>query len=129
MIMIYSKYYMVTKRICYRHTYMMKLIWLKFHHSFRMAVYLVKFDNYMYNKSKWPKFRSSHSEVFLRKGALKICSTFTGEHPCRRAISMKLLRNFIEIAARHGCSPLNLLHIVRTSFLKNTSEGLLVKFP
>ena len=27
-------------------------------------------------------YRSSHPEVFLRKGALKICSKFTGEHPC-----------------------------------------------
>ena len=31
---------------------------------------------------------------------------------------------FIEIALRHGCSPVNLLHIFRTTFLKNTSGGL-----
>ena len=35
-------------------------------------------------------FRSSHQEVFLRKGVLKICSKFIGEHPCRIAISVKL---------------------------------------
>ena len=29
---------------------------------------------------------SSPSEVFLGKGVLKICSKFTGEHPCRSAI-------------------------------------------
>ena len=29
---------------------------------------------------------SSHSEVFLGKGVLKICSKFTGEHPCWSAI-------------------------------------------
>ena len=34
--------------------------------------------------------------------------------------------NFIEIALRHGCSPVNLLHIFRTPFLKNTSERLLL---
>ena len=28
-------------------------------------------------------YRSSDPEVFLRKGALKICSKFTGELPCR----------------------------------------------
>ena len=28
--------------------------------------------------------------------------------------------NFIEITLRHGCSPVNLLHILRTSFLMNT---------
>ena len=36
-------------------------------------------------------FRGSHSEVFLRKSVLKICSKFTGEHPCRSVISIKLL--------------------------------------
>ena len=34
--------------------------------------------------------RSSHPEVFLRKAVLKICSKFTGEHPCWSAISIKL---------------------------------------
>ena len=65
-------------------------------------------------------YRSSHSEVFLGKGALKICSKFTGEHPCRSAISIKLLCNFIEIARRHGCSPINLLHNFRTPLSKTT---------
>ena len=36
-------------------------------------------------------FRSSRPEVFLRKGVLNICSKLTGEHPCRSAISIKLL--------------------------------------
>ena len=65
-------------------------------------------------------FRSSHLEVFLRKDALKICSKFTGEPPCRSAISIKLQSNFIEIALRHGCSPVNLLYIFRTPFPRNT---------
>ena len=71
-------------------------------------------------------FRSSHPEVSLGKGVLKICSKFTGEHPCQSAISIKLPRNFIEIALRHGCFPVNLLHIFRTPFLKNTSGWLLL---
>ena len=33
--------------------------------------------------------RSSHSEVFLGNYVLKICSKFTGEHPCRSVISIK----------------------------------------
>ena len=70
---------------------------------------------------RWSVFRSSRQEVFLGKGVLKTCSKFTGEHPCRSVISIKLLCNFIEIAFRHGCSPVNLLHNFRTSFLKNTS--------
>ena len=36
-------------------------------------------------------FRSSCPEMFLRKGVLKICSKFTGEHSCRSVISIKLL--------------------------------------
>ena len=72
-------------------------------------------------------FRSSHPEVFLRKDVLKICSKFTGEHPCRSVISIKLLCNFTEITLRRGCSLVNLLHIFRTPFLKNTSGLLLLR--
>ena len=71
-------------------------------------------------------YRSSHPEVFPGKVVLKIYSKFTGEYPCRSAISIKLLRNFIEIALQHGGSPVNLLHIFRTPFLKNTSGWLLL---
>ena len=41
-------------------------------------------------------FRSSHPEVFWGKGVLKICSTFIGEHPCRNAISIKLLATLLK---------------------------------
>ena len=34
--------------------------------------------------------RSSRQEVFLGKDVLKICSQFTGKHPCRSVISIKL---------------------------------------
>ena len=36
------------------------------------------------------QLRSSHPEVFLRQAVLKICSNFSGEYPCRTAISIKL---------------------------------------
>ena len=79
-------------------------------------------------------FRSSRPDVFLRKGVLKICIKFTGEHPCRSAnsiklqsnypcrsaISIKLLCNFIEIGLWHMCSSVNLLHIFRTPFPRCT---------
>ena len=38
----------------------------------------------------------------------------------------KLLRTFIEMTLRHGCSLVNLLHIFGTSFPRNTSERLLL---
>ena len=63
-------------------------------------------------------FRSSRPEVFLAKGVLKICSKFIGEHPCRSVISI--------ITLWHGCSPVYLLHIFRTTFSKNTSGWLLL---
>ena len=67
------------------------------------------------------------SRGVLRKSVLKICSIFTGEHSCQSAISIKLQSNFIEITLRHGCSPVNLLHIFRTCFYKNTSWWLLLQ--
>ena len=43
-------------------------------------------------------------------------------------ISIKLRCNFIEIAIRCGSSPVNLLHISRTPFPRNTYGGLLLNF-
>ena len=61
--------------------------------------------------------RSSPPEVFLGKGVLKVCNNFTGEHQCRNAIPL-------EIAFRHGCSTVNLLHIFRKNlFLRTPLEG------
>ena len=64
--------------------------------------------------------QSSHLEVLLGEGVLKICSKFTGEQPYRSVISIKL------ITLLHECSPVNLLHIFRAPSLKNTSEWLLL---
>ena len=52
----------------------------------------VKFSLCEHNKTKYVynKFRSSHPEVFLGKGVLKICRKSTWEHPCRSVISRKL---------------------------------------
>ena len=61
--------------------------------------------------------RSSRPETFLRKNLLKICNKFAGEHSCRSVISITL---------RHGCSPVNLQHIFRTPFSKNTYGWLLL---
>ena len=56
----------------------------------------------------------------MGKGALKICSKFTGEHSCRSAITIKLERNFIEIILRHEL--LHLLQIFRTPVLESRLE-------
>ena len=48
-------------------------------------------------RQKPTQISSSHPEMLLGKGVLKICSQFTEERLCRSAILIKLLRNFIEI--------------------------------
>ena len=79
-----------------------------------------------YSKPNLQKLtRSNTPEVFTGKGCIK----FTWKHPCQSVISIKLLCNFIEITLRHGCSPVNLLHIFRTPFPRNTSGGLLISSP
>ena len=62
--------------------------------------------------------------MFLGKVVRKIFRIFTGEHPYRSLISIKLLYNFIEITLRHECSHVNLLHIFRTPLPKKASGGL-----
>ena len=43
-------------------------------------------------------------------------------------ITLKLQGNLIEITLRHGCSPVNLLHIFRTPFAKITSASGILSF-
>ena len=42
---------------------------------------------------------------------------------CLKEAAVQMLCNFIEIALRHGCSLVNMLHILRTTFLKNLSAA------
>ena len=81
-----------------------------------------KFPEAVYHQSEAALQRCSYKKVFW-----KICSKFTGEHPCQSVISIKLQSNFIEIVLRHGCSPVFLLYVFRTPFPKNTSGWLLLK--
>ena len=97
-----------------------KLLKWKLSHKF------AQFSTYLPPLNLLEITRGSQLEVFLGKEVLKICSKFTGKHSRRSAISIKLLYNFIEITLRDGCSPVNLLHIFRTLFLKNTSGWLLL---
>ena len=71
-------------------------------------------------------FGSSRLKMFLRKGVLKICSKFTGKHPCQSVIAIKLFCNFIEVTLRHGCSLVNFLLVFISLFSKNTFGWLLL---
>ena len=90
----------------------------------------VQFNNVKYNViyllQNIKSIRSSRPEMFLGKGVLKICSKFTGEHPCGRVILIQLQSNFIEITLRFGRSLVNLLYVFRTTFPKNNSGEMLL---
>ena len=58
-----------------------------------MVDQLIILDKSQKNTRKGVSFRSSHPGVVLVKGVLKICSKFTGEHPWRSVISIKLLKS------------------------------------
>ena len=126
---IYYKYF--SEQFCItqvlRHLKLQKIckafLLAKLFHCFQFEIFQ------LWNEMKFRKtiFRSKRPGVFLGKGILKICSRFKGEHSCRNAISVKLLCNFIEIALRHGCSPVNLLHTFRTPFPETSGWLLLSK--
>ena len=63
---------------------------------------------------------------------MKMCSEnmqqFTGKYLCQSVISITLHSNFIEIALWHGSSLVNLRHIFRALFYKNTSTWLLLHY-
>ena len=97
--------------------------------SLQYSFYYLAVQEPIYSNSAEVKvYRSSLPEVFLGKDVLKICSKFTSEHPCRSVISIKLRSKFIEITLRDRCWSVNLLHIFRKSFYKNTYRGLLLNF-
>ena len=55
--------------------------------EYYIVFFVVQIETWCY------QYKSSRPEVFLGKCVRKICSKFTGEHPCRSAISIKLQRH------------------------------------
>ena len=88
-------------------------------------VELVKLIFFLRQKFNFFDWFSIFDSIFFN--SLQEKFLITGEHQCRSVILIKLLCNFMEIALRHGCSPVNLLNIFRTPFPKNTYGGLLLK--
>ena len=66
----------IYKAICY----LLLLLWIP------VGFTIQTLDLVLKNQSS----RNIHPEVFLGQNILKICSKFTGEHPCRSVISIKL---------------------------------------
>ena len=84
---------------------------------------------WFYFLSLFRRQRSSRPEVFLGKVVLEICSKFTGEHPCRSAISIKLQSNFIEITLQHGCFPVICYIFPEHLFLRIPLDGCFSRQP
>ena len=74
-------------------------------------------------------YRSSPPEVFLGKVVLKICRKFEKKITILPWCFIEIILGMgvlYWITLRHGCSPINLLHIFSTPFPKNTFGGLLL---
>ena len=80
--------------------------------------------------------RSSLSDVFLEKD-LKICSKFTGEHPCRfQGLLLKYLISLIPVDARRKLNahktfkrrPGRVLNVLCTFNLRPMFTGILLKY-
>ena len=74
----------------------------------------------------WSSIQKQPPRGVLKKRCSENMQKFTGEHLSPSVNSIKLQSNFIEITLRHGWCPVNLLHIFRTPFPRNTSGWLLL---
>ena len=69
--------------------------------NFNLSFKVITFQVHRYqNTQHCSGYRSNPPEVFLRKVILKIYRKFTGGHPCRSVISIKMFCNFIGIILR-----------------------------
>ena len=65
--------------------------------------------------------------VSINFSRIKLVLKFESKVPRRSRIFATQVYNFSKMKLLHGCSPVNLLHIFRTPFTKNTSEGLCLR--
>ena len=118
--------YIVPKNMCFEHNSTSQRkekyrnVWIYRKRNFSLE----SFKNFIRNFNLIQKQPSKG--VVHRKRYSEICSKFTEKLPCQSMISIKFLCNFIEITLWHWCTPLNLLHILRATFSKNTSGRLLL---
>ena len=77
-------------------------------------------------------FRSSHPEVFCKKGVLRNFANFAGKHLCQSLFFNKIEdlnpATLLKKSLWHRCFPVNFAKFLRTSFLQNTSGGCFYVF-
>ena len=86
----------------------------------------------MQHKRCFTIFRTIPTEVFLKRSCPKNMQQIYRRTLMRKChfnkVALQLCCNFIEIALLYGYSPVNLLHIFRITFLKDTSGRLFLYF-
>ena len=75
--------------------------------------------------------RSSCPEAFCKKGVLRNFAKFTGKHPCQSLFLIKLQAGglqFIKKDSGTGVFSVNFVKFLRTPFLQNTPERVLLDY-
>ena len=72
-----------------------------------------------------PAIQTQSPRGVLRKGVLKICNKFTGEHPCRSVISIKLLKWVFFLEQQNSCT---ITTVQRFIFIKVDSSHCLIAY-
>ena len=79
--------------------------------------------------TNWSIYRSSHSEVFCKKGVLWSFTKFTGKHLCQSFFFNKItgLRPAVLLKKKrwHRCCPVNFVKLLRTPFFTKHLRWLL----
>ena len=75
--------------------------------------------------------RSSHPEVFCRKGILRNFAEFTGKHLCQSLFLIKFIRPATLLKKRlwYKCFPMNLAKVPIIPFLLKSSGGCFCRSP
>ena len=79
--------------------FLINMLWRNYYRRYEWFVY--ELWRWWFLPFQWHKkfiekltyLRNSHAEMFLGRDILKICSKFTGEHPCRSAVALQLYWN------------------------------------
>ena len=86
--------------------------------TIKIKIKIRKWEDNQY-RAYLPIDRSSRPKAFLRKIALKICSKFKGESPCRSAICTILTVRFLKAMKVYGTHPLHRKRLLTSSLLKS----------
>ena len=100
----------------------------------RIVQYLKRTENensmfvqYRTSVSPWKQDQKQPSKCVIKKRCSENMQQIYRRTPMPKCDFNNVVSNFIEISLRHGCSPVNLLHIFSSPFPMNTSGRLLLQ--